>query len=220
MLVLFCVHAVGIIATPSIVHPLCARSPSISMAWGPRRWLGQLVQRQGGAMAASPADAASPALIDRQLVQDTFDFFDVDHSGYVDAHELHCALKRYGVDVTEAGAQEVLVHYDTNPDGRLDREEFAQIVRDVASGIVVATSAPDAADHSADVYILDSLEVDADLLFDRLEAGCCIHCCTSLEPLVTQLLSNEAELRQSSPRNKLAEWRRNGQLVYAPAAEA
>ena len=90
-------------------------------------------------------------------------------------------------------------------------------MRDAARGVVIATSAPGAAaDGLADISLVDSLELDADLMSDRLESGCRIHCCTSLEPLVTQVLSAEVELRGGDAAAKLAEWRRNDQLHCAP----
>lgn len=58
------------------------------------------------------------------------------------------------------------------------------------------------------------MRIDADLVFERLEAGAHIHCCSSkgLEPLTSRILSEEAQFRGLDWRKKLAEWTRNGQI--------
>ena len=67
-------------------------------------------------------------------VSDVFEDFDANDSGYLDYRELRGALKHYGMDVSEQGAKEVLAAYDDTPDGRLDLEEFGELVRDIQSG--------------------------------------------------------------------------------------
>lgn len=64
------------------------------------------------------------------------------------------------------------------------------------------------------VHVSDDMRVDADLVFERLEAGAHIHCCSSkgLEPLTSRILSEEAQFRGLDWRDKLAEWTRNGQI--------
>lgn len=155
-------------------------------------------------------------LFDARAARETFAYFDADGSGFIDAAELHSALDAYGIQVTKEGAQQVLEHYDSNPDGRLDESEFAEIVRDASRGVVVATCCSDSNSGTAlegcDVYPLDDLPVDADLVFDRLEAGGFVHCCTDLEPLLETILRDEAALRGRDGDGALAEWRRNGQV--------
>ena len=214
MLLSSVVAALGV--SSSVYSARLPTSTPTTIRMGPRQFLGRLVRpasREQEPAAASPFDPAR--------AKDTFEFFDADSSGFIDAYELHSALRHYGVDVTENGAQAVLKHYDTNPDGRLDQSEFAEIVRDAARGLVVATPAPAIARAAAeaDVYILSSLEVDVDLVYDKLEEGCRVHACMSLEPVLTQMLTEEAELRHASPKEKLAEWRRNDQLHCAPICD-
>ena len=60
--------------------------------------------------------------------------YDKNQSGFLDYRELRNALRHYGVDVTTREAKEVLAAYDDNPDGKLDRKEFAELVRDIESG--------------------------------------------------------------------------------------
>ena len=67
-------------------------------------------------------------------VTSTFDNFDVNDSGYLDYRELRPALKHYGLDVTTEGAKKVLEAYDDVADGKMDRNEFAELVGDIESG--------------------------------------------------------------------------------------
>ena len=71
-----------------------------------RQWLAEwLVRPAAGTGKLSP--------------QESFDVFDADGLGFIDALELQPALKHYGIDLTEGEAQEILVVYDSNPDGKL-----------------------------------------------------------------------------------------------------
>ena len=65
---------------------------------------------------------------------DVFEDFDANDSGYLDYGQLRGALKHYGMEVSEQGAKEVLAAYDDTADGRLNLEEFSELVRDIASG--------------------------------------------------------------------------------------
>lgn len=211
--------------------------PAAAMFSAPQKWLADLIARP---VAGSGTFNA----------RESFAHFDKDGSGSIDAVELHAALKHYGVELTEEGAREVLSLYDTNPDGRLDPEEFAEIARDVQRGLVVATTVDCSDEESAKrswlggmrkirrrkpsnedggpsdeggagvCTILDDLPLDADLLYDRLEAGARLHYCSSFEPLMARVLKDEVELRGGNGPAKLAEWARNGQLHSAPEAEA
>ena len=70
-----------------------------------------------------------------------------------------------------------------------------------------------AADDSDTIYLRDEMVRDADLVYDRLDAGAHLHCCESkdLEQSVLDILSSEAKLRREDLRAKIAAWRRNGQ---------
>ena len=67
-------------------------------------------------------------------VLDTFEHFDRNRSGFIDYIELRNALQYYGLSTTLAGAARVLAAYDDRPDGRLDVNEFARLVRDLEDG--------------------------------------------------------------------------------------
>jgi Ca2+-binding EF-hand superfamily protein len=64
-------------------------------------------------------------------VSATFDEFDVNRSGFLDYAELRNALRKYGVDVNNDVAADILRSYDDNPNGLLDLLEFAKLVADL-----------------------------------------------------------------------------------------
>lgn len=71
--------------------------------------------------------------------------------------------------------------------------------------------------HETHVYLRDDMELYSDLVYEHLEAGAHIHCCSGkgLEPEVESLLESEAGfrgLRKADARAKLEEWRKNGQF--------
>ena len=82
-----------------------------------------------------------------------------------------------------------------------------------APSVSVGSGGTSSSQSDADVFMRDDLAVDADLVYDRLEAGARVHVSTDLEPLVSRVLSDEATLRGSNGSAKLSEWRRNGQLL-------
>uniref|UniRef100_A0A7S2D2V1 Uncharacterized protein n=1 Tax=Haptolina brevifila TaxID=156173 RepID=A0A7S2D2V1_9EUKA len=67
---------------------------------------------------------------------------------------------------------------------------------------------------STHVHVRDDMSVDADLVYDRLEAGAQVHCCQSkaLKPLVERALSEEARCRGVDARDKLAQWEAEGKI--------
>jgi Ca2+-binding EF-hand superfamily protein len=67
-------------------------------------------------------------------VSAAFDAFDTNRSGMMDYRELRTALRYYGVDTSEGEAAAIVRAYDDNPDGKLDRVEFANLVRDLEGG--------------------------------------------------------------------------------------
>ena len=64
-----------------------------------------------------------------------FDHFDVNGSGFLDYRELRSALRHYGIDLGTSFAKQVVAAYDDNPDGKLDLDEFAELVRDIEAGV-------------------------------------------------------------------------------------
>ena len=71
--------------------------PAAAMFSAPQRWLADWIARP----------AANPNSIGTFNAFESFTHFDKDGSGYIDALELHAALKHYGVDLTEDEAREV-----------------------------------------------------------------------------------------------------------------
>lgn len=121
---------------------------------------------------------------------------------------LHATAKVVANDRSQAGAAP-------------RRGLLARLMRQRPSQPSAATrrqsTPPSDASARAQLYQPEDFSVDADLVYDRLEAGrACVHCCVRLEPLVSRVLSDEAVLRGEDARAKLAEWRQNGQLQYAP----
>ena len=72
-----------------------------------------------------------PATLPPARVAAAFDAYDVNRSGFMDFRELRGALRHYGLDVSEGEAASIVRAYDDNPDGKLDRLEFAALVRDL-----------------------------------------------------------------------------------------
>jgi len=52
----------------------------------------------------------------------------------MDYREARAALRYYGIEASEGEAASIVRTYDDNPDGKLDRVEFAQLVRDLEGG--------------------------------------------------------------------------------------
>ena len=79
--------------------------------------------------------------------------------------------------------------------------------------------------EEAPAYLRDDMALHADLVYEKLEAGAHLHCCSSkeLEGKVEELLSREASFRGEAGKRKLAEWRKQGQwhteCMCAKAAE-
>ena len=72
-------------------------------------------------------------------VSNAFARYDRDNSGFLDARELRPCLKHYGVDVEREESRRYLAAYDDTPDGRLDLQEFAALVKDLESPLFQAT---------------------------------------------------------------------------------
>jgi len=65
----------------------------------------------------------------------TFEHFDRNRSGFLDYRELREALRHYGLDMSMSQAANLVQRYDSNPDGRLDVNEFAAMVRDLEAAV-------------------------------------------------------------------------------------
>jgi len=90
-----------------------------------------VIRKEGARLPYDPASQV-PA-----RVSAAFDAFDGNGSGYIDYRELRGALRYYGLpNASEADARELVRAYDDHPDGKLDRLEFASLVKDLESGHV------------------------------------------------------------------------------------
>ena len=72
-----------------------------------------------------------------------FHHFDANKSGFLGYRELRNALRHYGFsDATIRDARSAVRRYDDTPDGKLDLNEFAELVRDLEAGVVRSPEAP------------------------------------------------------------------------------
>jgi len=90
---------------------------------------GELIRDLDANIIRSPAPPYSPARADAQ-----FAMADANRSGFVDYNELKPVLRQFGHEPSTATARAVVRAYDSNPDGKLDRREFAELVGDLDSG--------------------------------------------------------------------------------------
>ena len=79
-----------------------------------------------GAPRSPPHEAHIPA-----RVSAAFDAFDTNRSGMMDYKELRGALRYYGIHASEGEAASIVRAYDDHPDGKLDRTEFARLIKDL-----------------------------------------------------------------------------------------
>ncbi len=99
---------------------------------------------ESGVMRGRANDGSIPA-----RVSAAFDHFDANRSGYLDYRELKNALAHYGIAANEYQASSLVRAYDDRPDGRLDKGEFATLVRDLEAGVMrrEGTPAPASGSH-------------------------------------------------------------------------
>ena len=64
-------------------------------------------------------------------VREAFDHFDANRSGFLDYRELRDALRAMGVDTDFEGAADVLRRFDDNADGKMDLNEFDNLVSEL-----------------------------------------------------------------------------------------
>ena len=68
------------------------------------------------------------SLMDHNLLRETFEAFDLDGSGTVDAAELRSLLAELGQHPSQAEVEEMIAEIDANNDGHLSEEEFVQLL--------------------------------------------------------------------------------------------
>jgi len=77
------------------------------------------------------AKIAGPGLHSAALLENVFDLFDVDGSGYVNADDMHKVSILYGITALQhMKGEQLLKKYDANKDTKLSKQEFALMVRD------------------------------------------------------------------------------------------
>jgi len=91
----------------------------------------------GGAADGEERRATTPMRVPVRLAA-AFERFDTDHSGFIDRRELRAVLHHYGVDLSEHGVLGVLARYDEQPNGQMELDEFAELVRDLEEGVLRA----------------------------------------------------------------------------------
>ena len=74
-------------------------------------------------------------------VKQVFMAFDGNASGFLDFRELRNALEHYGIDTKLPDAERIVAAYDDQPDGKLNLDEFSELIYDLSNG-VVRTSKP------------------------------------------------------------------------------
>lgn len=61
-------------------------------------------------------------------IQEAFDIFDTDKSGYIDRHELRVVFQTMGFDVSKDEIMAIMNKYDPEKNGGLDYESFYKVV--------------------------------------------------------------------------------------------
>lgn len=69
-----------------------------------------------------------------QKIKDVFAQVDENQSGFIDFGEIRRALQLYGFDASDDECAKILRAYDDNPDGKLDINEFANLIADLEQG--------------------------------------------------------------------------------------
>ena len=64
----------------------------------------------------------------KDKIHETFWVFDKDGNGYISAVELHHVMTNSGVKLTDEEVDEMIKEADTDGDGRVNYEEFVQMV--------------------------------------------------------------------------------------------
>jgi len=63
-------------------------------------------------------------------IENAFQLFDSDKSGYLDKHELHAALKSLGFEMRRSEVASLVVENDPDNKGGIDRKTFHRIAED------------------------------------------------------------------------------------------
>ncbi|KAL8162289.1 hypothetical protein V2J09_013778, partial [Rumex salicifolius] len=61
-------------------------------------------------------------------IKETFEHFDTDNSGYIDAKEMRIAIRELGSEMTEEQIEQLFADADDDGNGLLDFDEFCYIM--------------------------------------------------------------------------------------------
>ena len=84
----------------------------------------------------------------------TFDNLDKRWDGYLDADEIHTALREYGLDASLSKVEKIVERMDVNNDGRVSFEEFRQITL-----LFPSTKISRIFDHAGEVFVVGYLSI-------------------------------------------------------------
>ena len=64
-----------------------------------------------------------------KIAEGMFDLCDQDHTGFISIRDIQMTVKKCGIDMSPDDAFEVIKDIDEDGNGRLDKEEFAQMLK-------------------------------------------------------------------------------------------
>jgi len=71
----------------------------------------------------------------KDLVENAFTFLDFDKSGYLDPSEVKYLVSQYKV-LDDVDIKSIIRNFDTNRDGKLGKEEFTRMFRNILEMIL------------------------------------------------------------------------------------
>ena len=84
----------------------------------------------------------------------TFEKLDKDGNGYIDAEEVHMALKDYGLDAPAMQVKQIVDRMDKNADGRVNFDEFRDLTL-----LFPSTKISKIFDHAGEMFIVGYMSI-------------------------------------------------------------